>query len=279
MLVSVGVHGLVILLFLFLMAWREPNPPYPEYGIEINFGTDDAGSGPVQPEIPVSEETETESESDSEQSEETTEEVTEEVLEEEVIQPEEQVSEEVSEDPDIVSEEIDAESLEEASPPEEVVETPVDEKPTPVEETPETEKSEGAKGESKEEASGEEANQGDKTDETGDQGDPEGQIDARALYGKVGGGDGVSISMTGWTPDFAPKPNDTSDESGKIVFEIKIDDQGEIISVRTVETSVSPAVEKIYREEVEKLTFSPSSTNTIPAPVSTGKITFLIKSK
>ena len=34
-----------------------------------------------------------------------------------------------------------------------------------------------------------------------------------------------------------------------------------------------------YREEVEKLTFSPISDNTVPAPISTGKITFIIRSK
>ncbi len=85
--------------------------------------------------------------------------------------------------------------------------------------------------------------------------------------------------MTGWIWDFAPDPKDTSNENGRIVFEIKIDDMGEIISVRTLEKTVSPAVERIYKNEVESLTFSPISSNTSSAPVSTGKITFLIRSK
>jgi hypothetical protein len=54
---------------------------------------------------------------------------------------------------------------------------------------------------------------------------------------------------------------------------------GEIISVRTLEKTVSPSVERIYKNEVESLTFSPMSSNTTPAPVSTGKITFIIRSK
>ena len=85
--------------------------------------------------------------------------------------------------------------------------------------------------------------------------------------------------MAGWMWDFEPKPNDTSSETGRIVFEIKVDDQGEILSVRRLESTVSPAIEKIYRQEVEKLTFSKTSSNAIVAPISTGKITFVIKSK
>lgn len=53
MIYSLSIHALVILLFAFLMAWREPNPPLPEYGIELNFGLDDAGSGDTQPLTPA----------------------------------------------------------------------------------------------------------------------------------------------------------------------------------------------------------------------------------
>ena len=87
------------------------------------------------------------------------------------------------------------------------------------------------------------------------------------------------MDMSGWMWDFEPKPDDTSSETGRIVFEIKVDDQGEILSVRRLESTVSPTVEKIYRQEVEKLTFSKTSSNAIVAPISTGKITFVIKSK
>lgn len=77
--------------------------------------------------------------------------------------------------------------------------------------------------------------------------------------------------------DFKPQPKDTSDESGKIVFEIKIDDRGDIISIKTIEKTVSPTVEAIYKAEVEKLTFSKTD-NLPPASQSIGRITFLIKS-
>lgn len=42
---SVGFHGLLLIAFMLMMAWRAPNPPLPEYGIEVNFGMDDQGGG------------------------------------------------------------------------------------------------------------------------------------------------------------------------------------------------------------------------------------------
>ncbi len=50
--VSIGIHGLLLILFFLIMAWREPDPPVPEYGIELNFGLETVGSGEIQPEQP-----------------------------------------------------------------------------------------------------------------------------------------------------------------------------------------------------------------------------------
>ena len=47
--ISLGVHAALLVLFIFLLAWKEPFPPLPEYGIEVNFGLETAGSGDVQP--------------------------------------------------------------------------------------------------------------------------------------------------------------------------------------------------------------------------------------
>jgi hypothetical protein len=61
-----------------------------------------------------------------------------------------------------------------------------------------------------------------------------------------------------------------------VVFEIKVDDAGEIISIRTIERSVSLEAENICRKEIEKLTFTKSGAN-VPS-VTTGKITFVVRS-
>ena len=42
---SIGIQIVVVLLLFVIVAWRAPNPPLPEYGIELNFGLDTEGSG------------------------------------------------------------------------------------------------------------------------------------------------------------------------------------------------------------------------------------------
>lgn len=281
-LLSALVHGVLLLAFLFAMAWRAPDPPLPEYGIELNFGLDNVGSGDIQPETEPVESDEVEPAAPEELPEETVEEVDDAPVED-TADPVEEVVEEatdnVQESPDVVKKEVVEKKPDPV--PQPVKETPKEtkEQPKKVEEQPKTDPADGAKGTEGESDKQAEVNQGDNTNKTGDKGDEQGSIDSRALYGKQGGGGGSALEMTGWTWDFKPRPNDTSSENGRIVFEIKIDDQGEILSVRTLERSVSPAVEKIYRAEVEKLTFSKTSDNSIVAPVSTGRITFVIKSK
>lgn len=296
--VSIGIHGLLLILFFLIMAWREPDPPVPEYGIELNFGLEAVGSGEIQPEQPSA----------------TPQLIEEQIISEEIIEePAEETVEElpveetpVEEEPNIIEEQIIQDSEMEDSP--EVIE-PVETQPDPpveqeveeeiVEETtPEPEAEEiveeqpvarndnasetvvDGQGTSEEaDSDAETTSQGDDADVASDKGDEQGTLDSRALYGTYGGGGGPLLELTGWIWDFAPDPKDTSKENGRIVFEIKIDDMGEIISVRTLEKTVSQAVERIYKNEVESLTFSPISSNTSPAAVSTGKLTFIIRSK
>lgn len=291
MIFSVTFHALLAALFFFILAWREPDPPIPEYGIELNFGLDDVGSGSVQ--NPQRQEIEPEqTESTEQEAEETTEQV-EESQEEEESEPssveEESVEDEIAtaeeaeetvdplpvESPDVVEEqlpekeEVKETNNTETTEPEKIVsKDPVDTKadPKPTESTGENDLPDTSTG-----------NDGDNKDEVGDKGDPEGSLDERALYGSPGSASGASLDLAGWNWDYLPKPEDTSNESGRIVFQITIDDQGYIIGIKTIEKTVTPAVEKIYRDEVSRLTFSPTSGNAMPAPTSTGKITFIIR--
>ena len=90
---------------------------------------------------------------------------------------------------------------------------------------------------------------------------------------------GARLELAGWVWDAVPQPQDNTEESGKIVFEIKIDELGEVIAVKTLEKTVSPLVEKIYKESLIKLTFSKTADNTVDTPTSTGKVTFIIQAK
>lgn len=279
--ISIGAHVAVLLLFLFMVAWRAPDPPMPEIGIELNFGMDEAGSGDVQPE-PNTQAAESESEEEAAPNglEETPEEVVEEEVSEAITEPVDVPAEEVTtpinntqDSPDVV-EEI----------PEPIVKEEVKEELKKEEETPKLppvlypNNTSGAGGKEGESKDAQNVNQGDQPDATGDQGDKDGTVDARALYGNAGGGGGSTLQMSGWMWDSTPKPNDTSSESGKLVFQVVIDDKGNIIRVQTVESSVSPTLEKVYRDEVTKLTFSKTS-GTGVATTSTGTITFVIKAR
>jgi len=279
--VSVGIHGLVLLLFLFVFAWKAPDPPLPEYGIELNFGIGSPGSG-IQPvTTPVESETIEESQ-----------------LEEPIDNP---IPTDIEQHPQESSETVvDKTEMESESSLEEMgvrdVESPDVRQPTPEKTEPNIAENEMSGSQITETPKSsvqvdvtddgpelsvqpKQQNQGDEIETLGDSGDPKGKLDARALYGKPGGGDGASLQLAGWIWDFLPKPDDQSQENGRIVFEIVIDEQGELIVVRTIEKTVSPQVEKIYKSEVEKLTFSTTSDNTIPALRSTGTITFIIRSR
>jgi protein TonB len=108
------------------------------------------------------------------------------------------------------------------------------------------------------------------------------RLDERAIYGaeEVGKSDSEPfLEMNGWIWDAKPVPKDDTSESGMIVFEIKIDDNGEVLGVRTLEKTISGLLENVYRESLEHLTFSKTSSDSKYASVYTGKVTFIIKEK
>lgn len=260
---SLGIHLAVLLAFLFMMAWRAPNPPLPEYGIELNFGLDDQGAGDIQPETPASSE-------DVPTDEPPTDETSTEPLEE---QEEEVKTVEEVEQP--VSKEESPVVIKETK--KEIVVKPV------KEDTKKEEKKEVKVAETKpadDKGNPKLANQGDDKNKVGDKGSEEGSLDAKALYGKQGGGGGgVGLDLAGWNWDEIPRPNIPNNElNGKIIFEIKVDENGEIISYRVLEKTLSIEAEKACKEAIEKLTFSKKSGATVP-DVSTGKISFVVRTQ
>ncbi|MBX2946920.1 MAG: hypothetical protein KF725_13880 [Cyclobacteriaceae bacterium] len=281
---TIGVHGLLLLAFLFVVAWRAPNPPLPEYGIELNFGTDDVGSGPVQPTEPAGS-----------------------------TQPSQDEVEQAKNDQQQVEEkpQVEESKPQEAKPIEQPVvtkqESPVtlkEEKkvdPKPVEKPKEREQKEVVKTETKpketvteaksatkttadktttDNKEGKPVSHGDDANKTGDKGDPKGKIDADALYGKQGGGaGGAGLDIEGWTWDYIPKPTIPSSESGgRIVFEIRVDAAGELEGYKViVNTLHTKEAEYACREAIEKLTFTKKD-GAIIRSTTTGTITFLIRS-
>lgn len=274
---SVVVQLVMLLLFYFLIAWKEPFPPIPSYGIELSFGIEDNGAG----ELPVS------ATEPTDELEPLTEEATEQIEDpvEEEAAPQDEISEEAEAatevpseipSPDVVKEErVEADESKEPVLPKEVKkEEKKDEPKPPVKEVKETlnpAASMPAASEEPNDSKGEQASEG-------IEGKKEGSIDGRALMGEQGAADGASLQMAGWVWDFKPDPKDPTAESGKIVYLIKVDADGYLTGIELVSSTVSPAVERYYRQSVERLSFTKTNDYS-PAPTSSGRITFIIRSK
>ncbi|NOT76138.1 MAG: cell envelope integrity protein TolA [Cyclobacteriaceae bacterium] len=277
-LISLGIHSAIFIILFFLMAWRAPDPPLPEFGVELNFGMDDQGSGEVQPETPVGSDTDQIDETQDKPAESQPEEVKQEVKED--IKDEKAIEKAVSDEPSpvVVKEEKKKEVKKEIvkdKPVEKPKETVIAEYKKEVKKDPST--SDASK-------KGKEGNQGDDKDKVGDKGSEEGTLEAKALYGNQGGGNGgggngFGLSMAGWKWASDPKrPELPDNENGKVVFEIECDENGDITSIKTLERSLSPKAEQILKDEIRNNSLERTSGGRAPER-SKGKIIFILKTK
>jgi protein TonB len=276
---SAGIHLVILLLLFFLIAWRAPDPPLPEFGIQLNFGLDNQGTGDIQPEVSPDVVENNEEKSAQEEVEETT--TPEEVKPNEVKETAEQPVSKL-ESPVSVKEEKKKETKETKVEP--VKEKPAETKPketTPLAEYKKEEKKE-TKTDIKTDGGKSTTSQGDDSARVGDKGAPEGSLDANALYGKQGGsgGGGFALSgMSGWAWADQPKIPELPDNAdGRIVFEIECDDNGDIIGITTVERGLSPKAEQILKEEIRKNSLIRTSGGKVPER-SKGRVVFLLKTK
>ncbi len=290
---------LLLVAFYFIVVWKQPIPPLPTFGLELNLGFTPTGSGERSDPNPPSEKPS--QTNDSPAAGELNEVVTEPktpapspVKETAKPQPKtapavnEAVSKKLS---PIKGEEKAVETTKKPEPkktePKKVVETPAKaEAEKTVEKAPEKPKVDeraifgagGTSGKSTKPASG--GAEGDSKTK-GDAGDPKGTVDGRALMGEGSGkgessGSGYSLDLAGW--DFAARPeiNDrVSTRNGRIVFKITVDDAGKVVQAVPLEYNVSNDVLAYYRQVVNRIQFKKKGGQA--ADFSTGKITFIVK--
>lgn len=278
MITSVGIHALLLIAFFLMMAWRAPNPPLPEYGIELNFGMDTQGGGEIQPEKSPGTPEQDNAPQEEEKVETTQPEeiVKEEPVKEKAIEP---VVSKV-ESPVVVKEE------KKEQPKEVVKEKVVETKPkvTPKEEVKKEDKKEVKVTEEK----GTDAKKGDPTtsqgDDKGKQGDkgkPEGKPNASTIYdGTQGGGangdNGFSLDMGDWAWITPPKIPDIPDnQGGRIAFKITCDADGEITKIEVTENTLSPKARQLLEDVIRNNSLFLKK-GTAPAS-STGTVVFKLK--
>ncbi len=274
---SITVHG-ALLLALLLSVLRTPTPPLGGgSGVVLNLGYVDEGTGEVQ----------TLNEANNSP-------VAQEAKPQEVVPTESNTDEPQPEEPKSNEEEWLA-SNEETG-----VEAKKEEKTTPIPSNSENkntvtekktattqpkEEQKAVSGKVGTESTGGN-NNGDKQGKVGDQGNPQGELNAKALYGNPGsGGDGPGgagggpvLDMAGWKMDFKIKTDD-SDENGRLRFKIVVDQEGEVIKIETLEKSVSTAVENYYKRQIENGSFIKEKNASKVAQNSTGYLTIIIRSR
>lgn len=108
--------------------------------------------------------------------------------------------------------------------------------------------------------------------------DKQGNSDDPNDTGQIGVKNGAEISVVGWRWITKPQPNDALNEQGKIVFDITIDQNGNVIKALLVEKSpsIGIATYTAYKNAVLNTKFE--RTLSKPATESTvGRLTFNIK--
>jgi len=290
---TAGIQVLVLLLLFLIVAWSPPDPPLPEYGIELNFGTDDQGGGAVQPETPVGNEGTQQEEAAQPAPEEVEPEPAKEAIREDAkpadVKPTEDQPVSKLESPVTVKEKKEEVKPVE-KPKEKVEEKKVEKKPevkpeTKVEPKPEELKAvykpstSSATSEKEATKEGKPGSQGDEPGKTGDKGSPEGKLDADALYGKPGGGSG-GVAMSGFNGFDWPKvqtPTLPEEAYGVYEFLVKVDEQGNVISATPLQRGLSLEAERKLKDMVQRLEFVPKGSNLPPS--SEGRITFRVVAK
>lgn len=298
--ITLGLNALLILAFYFIVVWKQPIPPLPTYGLELNLGFTDTGSGDRNsPNAPSESPTQnldqaapgeispivTESSSPSPAPK------TETAKPKTTSKP--AVNEAVTSKPSPIRGEKKA-VVENKKPepvktePSKTVTTPAkseDNKTT--QKAPEQPKIDqraifgagGTSGKSTTPASG--GAQG-TSNAKGDEGRSTGTVDGRAIMGEGSGkgtnsGAGYSLDLAGWDFGSQPAINDrVSTRNGRIVFKITVDDSGRVVQAVPLEYNVSNDVLAYYRQVVYQINFRKSG-GAATADFSTGKITFVIK--
>ena len=212
---SLGFHGGVALLLFLMVAWKAPNPPLPDYGVEINLGFSDVGTGDIQPETEVGDEgVNTESAAQPEETvpQEAVKEETKEEQQQEEIVTDDTNPVSVKEEKKEVKEEVKKEVVKEV-----VKETPKKEDPKVVKEEAvftakeTTDKTAGQK-------KGENISQGNDKNAKGDKGQPDGVLNPDAAYSGIqgggAGGSGTGLDLAGWKWDRKPAPKIPDRQSG-----------------------------------------------------------------
>jgi protein TonB len=244
---TIVFHVLLILLFLLTgLTYMEPPPP--EEGILINFGFDDQGSGQEQ---------------------------TQSAVQNRQVQVEEKVEEESVQsraEEDVLTQQSEDAPKVNANKSETIREEEEKEEPKPSEELSNAMSKWKNKSDSKSSSDG-------VTGKNGDQGDPTGSKNSKSYIGGAGGNGFKLIGLGGRSMVKPPKIQDHSQEEGKVIVDIIVDKNGNVLRANPGargSTTTSSVLYKIAKEAALSTKFN---TNPQAPEQQKGQIvfTFLVK--
>ena len=268
--------AIVVLLALlcFFIKFSGPNPPLEALGgdgVELNYGLDEAGSGDIQTLATANaSQNREDSRPPAAQPAPTPQPAQPQRVEPTPPQPEtqEKVITSEAEDAEVTAPPVEKPATKPVRPVEPVRETPAPPKPREQPRTLYTPRgaagTAGGNGVNGTSTAPTGNNNGDRPGSVGDQGDPRGSLDAKALYGapgsggtgsRAGSGGGSGLEMSGWRFESPPTVEAVDDNPGVIRFKIKISDDGEVEAVTKVSGNVSAAQEKLCRDKLQDANF------------------------
>jgi outer membrane biosynthesis protein TonB len=270
---ALGITAAVVLLLAlvcFFLKFSGPNPPLTALGgdgVELNYGLDEAGSGDIQTMATANASTNREdSRPPAAQPDPTPQPAQPRVEATPAPQPEvqEKVITSEAEDAEVAAPPVEKPAVKPVRPVEPVRETPVPPKPREQPRALYTPKGSasgaaGGNGVAGTSSAPTGNSNGDRPGTVGDQGDRNGSLDAKALYGapgsggsgsRPGSGGGGGLEMSGWRFDSTPVVEALDDNPGVVRFKIIISSDGEVESVTKVSGNVSPAQEKLCRDKL-----------------------------
>ncbi|OHX65752.1 hypothetical protein [Flammeovirga pacifica] len=285
-LVTIGI----LILAWYTIVWSPPDPPIPQYGIEVAFGMDDAGFGNTKSETPFVEDNDVLD--DPKPSEPTPEPTPEETIEETVEEVVEDIPEEVPTE-ETPTNEPEAVTDQEVETPVPVTEKPVikkEEKKEQIEKPKEEVKKEKPKPKTPQNVMGpvnstgvadqqKSNNKGNVEGAQGNQGTEKGTLNSDTQMKSDGGSGGSALSMPGWNWLEPPSVNDRSSATGKIIIDIQVDEYGDVIALKTVFRSVPRTVVLQYEDAVRNLSFAPNRADADIEGITNGSITFILRNK
>jgi outer membrane biosynthesis protein TonB len=230
LIVSLLLHIALVLAFIFTFAWLPPNPPPPELGIELALGNADEGSGKMPDLSNAAASLKRTQESPAEESN---------------TKPTEEAEPVSNENPEAIPV---VEEKKQEKPKTETKPIKTQESTQKNTEKPQNTKDDGKKTNDKALMQGD--GKGD-DGKAGSKGKEEGSPDGRGLYSSGGQGGTDPFSVKGWRLNCNIAVNDRSGETGRIVFNVEIDDQGYLAGLSLREANVSPAVVKLYEKAVQ----------------------------